>query len=196
MKMLLIGLLAFSLLAAGCLDSLQSASQTPSEQNDSMMEKNGSMEKDGAMIKNESAMEEDEQMMEKDESAMMSEDYSGEILAGSSAPLLDFNKADYDKAVASDNLVVLYFYASWCPICQAEFPKMKEAFDQLSGKNVVGFRVNYNDDQTDEFETELAREFGIAYQHTKVFVKNGERVLKAPDTWETQRYLEEISKAA
>lgn len=122
--------------------------------------------------------------------------YTGTVLAGTQSQLLDFTQADYDKAVASGNLVVLYFYASWCPICRAEFPVMQAAFNQLSQPNVVGFRVNFNDPQTDEAEKALAREFGVAYQHTKVFVKNGQRILKSPETWDQARYLTEISQAA
>src|SRR3989344_9042375 len=103
---------------------------------------------------------------------------------------LDFKQADFDRAVAENKLVVLYFYANWCPICKKEFPKMQAAFGELQGENVVGFRVNFNDNETSEEEEELARTHGVAYQHTKVFIKNGERVLKAPDSWEKERYIE------
>ena len=121
--------------------------------------------------------------------------YSGTVLAGKSAPLLDFTKVDYDPALNSDKLIVLYFYADWCPICKAEFPIMQGAFNELNTDKVIGFRVNYNDDQTDTDEKNLAREFGVAYQHTKVFVKNGQRILKSPESWDDKRYDMEINKA-
>ena len=152
------------------------------KEQDAMMEK-----KDGEMIK-----EDEGSMMEKDETMMK---YSGTVLAGKSAPLLDFTKADYDAAVKTDKLVVLYFYANWCPICKAEFPVMQKTFNELSTDKVIGFRVNYNDDQTDNDEKNLAKEFGVAYQHTKVFVKNGQRILKSPESWDDKRYDMEISKA-
>ena len=117
-----------------------------------------------------------------------------QVLAGYVSKLYDFNKAKYDEALKSEKLVVLYFYADWCPICKAEVPKLYEAFNELTTDKVIGFRVNYNDTETDEDEKALAREFGVAYQHTKVFLKNGERVLKSPESWEKQRYLEEINK--
>lgn len=119
--------------------------------------------------------------------------YTGAVLAGSQSPLLEFTKADYDKALASNDLIVLYFYANWCPICRAEFPLMQAAFNQLGRGGVVGFRVNFNDDETDEFEKALAREYGVAYQHTKVLVQSGKRILKSPETWDTARYISEIS---
>ncbi len=120
--------------------------------------------------------------------------YQGQRLAGGAAPLLDFAKSDYEQAIASDKLVVLYFYANWCPICVAEFPKMQTTFDGLTNSNVIGFRVNFNDNQTDDDEEQLARQFGVAYQHTKVFVKNGQRILKSPESWEQTRYVEEITR--
>lgn len=145
----------------------------------------------------------DEMMVSKDGDSMekdvvvedtMEITYSGQVLAGDQSLLLDFNKADYDKALAANKTIMLYFYASWCPICRAEFPKMQSAFNKLSDNNIVGFRVNFNDSQTDDNEKALAKQFGVAYQHTKVILQNGQRVLKAPDSWEESRYLEEINK--
>ena len=144
----------------------------------------------------------EEAMMEKDANGTSMKDegmtsegkYSGAVLAGKSAPLLDFKKADYDTALRSGKLIVLYFYANWCPICKVEFPNAQAAFNELTTDKVVGFRVNYKDNQTDSDEEALAREFGVPYQHTKVFLKNGSQVLKAPDSWDTARYLGEISK--
>ena len=134
----------------------------------------------------------DDAMMPKESGAMMK--FSGAVLAGSVSPLLDFKKADYDAAIASGKLVTLFFYANWCPLCKAEFPKMQEVFNGLTEDDVVGFRVNYNDDETDSDEKSLAKEFGVAYQHTKVFVKNGTRLVKAPETWTADRYISEINK--
>jgi len=181
---------------------------------EAMMEDGEAMMEDGDAMRREAesmldGKKEGEAMMEdghsgdammEEEGAMMeggatgSVSFKGEVLAGSTSPLLDFNESDYKKALASDKLVTLYFYANWCPSCRIEFPKMQSAFNKLSGDNVIGFRVNYNDNQTDSAEKGLAKEFGVAYQHTKVFVKNGERILKSPETWDEARYTSEINK--
>jgi len=121
--------------------------------------------------------------------------YSGKILAGSSAPLIDFNKADYDKALQSGNVVFLYFYATWCPICRAELPHLYGAFNELNTDKIIGFRVNFNDGDTDADERALAQQFQVPYQHTKVFVKDGKSIGKFPDSWDKVRYLSEINKA-
>lgn len=138
--------------------------------------------------------------MEKTDSGSMMDSpeavsYVGTVLAGSSAPLLDFTKRDYDAAFASEKLIVLYFYAEWCPVCKRETAEaLHPAFNELSRQDVIGFRVNYNDGDMDTDEKALAREFGVAYQHTKIFLKDGKRVLKSPEGWDKERYLAEIAK--
>ena len=159
----------------------------------------GNLPKDGfgAMMNSGDTMtkKEDEAMMKEGDGAMMAK-YTGTVLAGKSAPVLDYNKADYDMAIASDKLVVLYFYANWCPICKEEVANaLFPAFDELTTDNVVGIRINYKDSNTDKDEESLARKYGIPYQHTKVFIKNGKQILKAPDGWDKARYLTEINKA-
>ena len=140
------------------------------------------------------AKEDMEVMMEKSDSAVMK--YEGAKIAGNKALLLEFNKKDYDAAVSSGKLVTLYFYANWCPVCKAEFPIMMSVFNSLTDENVIGFRVNYKDSDTSADEKDLAKEFGVPYQHTKVFVKNGRQLLKAPDGWDKARYESEIAKYA
>lgn len=138
---------------------------------------------------------------EKNEGAMLKKEdsseiqFSGKVLAGTRAKVLDFNQADYALALASDKILVLYFYATWCPVCKVEIEEMYNAFNELTTDDVVAFRVNYNDDDTDADEVALAREFGIAYQHTKVFIKNGKRVLKNLESWKKERYISEIQSA-
>ena len=121
--------------------------------------------------------------------------FTGTVLAGSplDSPLLDFNPVDYNRALETNRLIVLYFYANWCPICREEIPHLYGAFESLTDDDVVGFRVNFNDNETDDFERELARQFGVSYQHTKVFIKDKQRVLKAPDSWQESRYIQEIN---
>ncbi len=121
--------------------------------------------------------------------------YKGKVLAGTEATeYLDFKKEDYDKALKEKKKILLYFYANWCPICRLEQPLTFAAFNEINDSGLIGFRVNYRDSETDADEEALAKEFGISYQHTKVILKDGHRVLKAPDSWDKQRYLDELAK--
>jgi len=151
---------------------------------------NGTMVKaDGTMVEPTSVNTE-----KKAYGAIMAK-YTGTVLAGKSAPLLSYNNTDYEAAVKSDKLVALYFTANWCPICKVEIPNLYAAFNELATDKVVGFRVDYNDSDTDADEKNLARELGVVYQHTKIFLKNGKQVLKSPESWSKERNLSEITKA-
>jgi len=149
----------------------------------------------GVVVKEEVMMKKEEVAPVKEVGGAMMQKYSGVVIAGKTSPLLDFNKSDYDAALKTNKLIALYFYASWCPICKYEVATaLYPSFNELSTDEVIGFRVGYKDDDTDQDEINLAREFGVAYQHTKVFVKNGQRVLKSPESWNKERYLNEINK--
>ena len=164
------------------------------QQNQSQKEKTMIGEK---KMKQNVAMEddkkvEDDKMVKKDE--MMKSRYSGKVLAGKSAPYLEFNQADYDKALKEGKIVLLDFYANWCPICRAEEPNIKQGFNELTNSQVIGFRVNFNDNDTDDDEKKLAETFKIPYQHTKVILKDSKEVFRTSDAWEKDTLLMEINK--
>lgn len=62
---------------------------------------------------------------------------------------------------------VLFFYANWCPTCKAADQEFTTQTTQIP-QDVVLTRVNYNDTDTDQTEKELAKQYGITYQHTFV----------------------------
>lgn len=146
------------------------------------------------------AMKKKDAMMKKDEAEIKepissnAPGYTGKVLAGTTTKYLDFKKADYDKALKEKKKILLYFYANWCPLCKLEQPKTFDAFNEINDPDLIGFRVNYRDSDTDSDEEALAQEFGVSYQHTKIILKNGERVGKFPDSWGKQRYLDELAK--
>ena len=196
-------LIMWGIVAVIIIGAIYMLNTSKESQEDVMMEEGESMMKEEGEsmmeAKNGETMMEDhmegETMME-EESMMKKSSYTGEVIAGTSAPLLDFNQADYEQAKASNKVVVLYFYANWCPICAEETKTaLYPYFNELDNENVIGFRVNFNDNQTDKDETALAREYGVAYQHTKVILKNGQRVQKSPESWTIQQYVDAVSSA-
>lgn len=218
MNKLLFAIVAtLALFVAGCAQSTTSSDTAMAKDVDAM-EKNDVMVSQDVMIKEDTSTSEDssdammvkdesDKMMEKDsdfmmeesnDSMMKSEDtmmssYEGEVLAGTTTPYLSFTQSDYDAALAANKKIIINFYASWCPNCREEQAQAIAAFNQLQNDNVVGFQVNYKDSNTDAAEEALAKEFGITYQHTKVILENGERVLKSTESWNTATYIAELS---
>ncbi len=93
-----------------------------------------------------------------------------------SSRYLPYTQAAYDSA--QGKRVVLYFYATWCPSCKvanAEFLASPEKIPE----DVIVLRINYNDPDTDKGEKDLARKYGITYQHTFVIIdKDGKEITK------------------
>lgn len=84
------------------------------------------------------------------------------------------------KAVAERRPVVLYFWASWCPICRADEPLIKARIES-SGLPISGFRVNF------DVEKELKAKYGVPYQHTTVIL--------FPDGTEAERFTGPVDDA-
>lgn len=125
---------------------------------------------------------------------MINGSYTGKVLAGVSSPYLEFNQKDYEKAQKSGKIIFLDFYANWCPICRAEAPDLKAGFNSLKSDQVVGFRVNWQDDQTDDNEKKLSAQFKIPSQHTKIILKNAKEVLRSTESWDKDMFAQEINK--
>ncbi len=62
---------------------------------------------------------------------------------------------------------VLFFYASWCPTCIPADASFTNNVSQIPA-DVTLVRVNYNDTETDQEEKDLAKQYGVTYQHTFV----------------------------
>lgn len=109
-----------------------------------------------------------------------------------------FTKAEFEKAKAEGKIIFLEFSANWCPFCQKQKPINESVFAEPSfPTNVVGFQVNYKDDQTDADEQALAREFGASYQHTRVIVRpDGSIAHKSTGNVEKDELAELIKEAA
>lgn len=148
---------------------------------------------------NENGIAVEKNSMEKSENAekeVMEKTISEpKLLAGASSKYYRFEKTHYEKSLAEGKVIFLDFHANWCPICRNEQPNIFAAFNELNNENVVGYQVHYNDDETNEDDEELAKKFGITYQHTKVILdKNGEVALKSLEVFSKDKVLNEINK--
>ncbi len=199
MKFLVILLLAFGLLIAGCvsLGSNESVSPKPS---DSMQKPTSS---DTSMVKtNSSAMEKptsnssmgkNEPMACKTDSGMTGSAMDKSGLSG----YLPFTSEKFNQAKREGKVIFLEFYANWCPTCASQKPALEQAFNELktSNPNVVGFQVNYKDSETDETEVLLAKDYGISYQHTHVILTStGQVALKSNEMWSKSQVIDQVKK--
>ena len=180
MKMLIILVMVATLMFAGC-----TGSNTAENKTDSAMEVKN---KTGTVMENKTG----NAMQNKSDT-----NKSGTAMENE-ANFAPFTKAAYLDAVTEHKVVFLEFYANWCPTCAAQAPEIEAAFKELKNPNVVGFQVNYKDSDTDSDEQDLAREFGITYQHTHVILDSEGNVAKKStgETWSKDTILSEISKVA
>src|SRR3989338_6798458 len=112
--------------------------------------------------------------------ALNSSNSNPELLAGTTAKYYEFSREHYGQSLNEGKIIFLDFYASWCPICRSENPSILAAFNELNKEDVVGYRVHYNDDETTKDDIEMAKKFGITYQHTKVIIdSSGNAALKS-----------------
>lgn len=190
-KNIVIGIIVVIFLVGGGFFLMNQQSQNAAMEQEKMMMQQ-KKNKDATMMKEKVTNKNDAMTGEKKE--MMSS-YTGTVIAGKATPYIEFNKADYDQALQSGKIIFLEFYANWCPICRAQAPKLVEGFDALTNDNVVGFRVNYNDDQTDDAEKQLAKDFGVTYQHTHVILKDGKVVSKSNDDLDKESFTALIQNA-
>jgi thiol:disulfide interchange protein len=81
-----------------------------------------------------------------------------------------FTLAAFNDARAAGEPIYLFFYANWCPFCKEQEPRNQIVFRDFTGGTVHGFRVDYNDPNTDADEKALAEQFRVSYQHTAVYL--------------------------
>ena len=137
----IIGFIVLVILAGGAYLFVGQSSET-------MMEKKDTMVKEEAV---KDVMEKkDDVMMEKTGSAMA---HGGTYEA----------YAPEKIAWAKNGKVILYFRASWCPVCKALDADIRSHFQSIP-KDVTILDLNY------DTETALKQKYGVTYQHTFVQV--------------------------
>lgn len=119
--------------------------------------------------KAETAAMEKEKMMKKDEAVMEKTDADGEAMT-KHGPYVSYDDYQADTAQYADKTKVLFFHASWCPICQS-INKEVSADQSSIPENVVLIKTDFDS------QTALRQKYGVTTQYTFVQVdENGDEL--------------------
>lgn len=77
-------------------------------------------------------------------------------------PFKNFTDLKSAQTAAMDKPTVLFFYATWCPTCQAAKKDLQANADALKGINLLIVDYDNSDD--------LKKKYGVTYQHTFVSI--------------------------
>ena len=111
------------------------------------------------------------------------------ITTANSSRYVEYSETALEKN--RDKRRVLFFYASWCPTCRIADPDLKENTHKLP-EGLVVLRINYNDPDTDQEEKELAKKYGITYQHTFVQIDSQGKEITKWNGGDTEELLKRI----
>jgi len=132
----------------------------------------------GLLISNQNSQKQDTTKMAIENAAMMKQDETStenKIMADNkNSNYVEYSKANLDSSINVKRL--LFFYASWCPICRPVDTALKST--QIIPDGVSVIRVNFNDPDTDQEEKDLAKKYGVTYQHTFVQIDENGNALK------------------
>lgn len=132
----------------------------------------------GLFVANQQSKSSEDAKMTQEKTAMMKKDEGDKMMGDkmSDAHYVVYSKTAFDDAAGTRR--VLFFYANWCPICKPADADFTANVSKLPS-DVTLIRVNYNDTDTDQEEKDLAKQYGITYQHTFVQIDaQGKEVAK------------------
>lgn len=102
--------------------------------------------------------------------------------------LQPFSKTVLSNAMAEGKVTLVFFHAPWCPVCQAQEPKIKA---HLAGdyKHVTAFKVDYDSNQA------LRKEMNVDRQSTLILFRGKKELARLSYTSEDAVLKEFFSHA-
>ena len=92
---------------------------------------------------------------------------------------------DYNDVIKSSEVVMVEFFASWCPHCQRMMPVVEQIKELLTGQvDIYQFDIDKN--------TEAAQEVGAESVPTFIIYKNGKEVWRESGEMDGQVLLSKI----
>ncbi len=100
---------------------------------------------------------------------------------------LEITTANFEEVTATDQLVVIDFWAEWCGPCRMMAPIIEEMAARYEGKAVIGKCDVDNNDA-------IAMKYSIRNIPTVILIKNGEMVDKQVGLCSKDSLAEKIEK--
>lgn len=84
--------------------------------------------------------------------------------------LIHFNEEGFDKALNSNALMMVDFWATWCGPCRMLGPVIEQLAEEYEGQDVIIGKVDVDENP------ELARRYGVMSVPTVIFFDSGKEV--------------------
>lgn len=103
--------------------------------------------------------------------------------------LIHFNEEGFDKALRSDKLMMVDFWATWCGPCQMLGPVIEQLAEEYEDQDVIIGKVDVDENP------ELARRYGVMSIPTVIFLKDGEEFDRKVGAMPAEVYSDAIDEA-
>lgn len=103
--------------------------------------------------------------------------------------LIHFNEEGFDKALSSDKLMMVDFWATWCGPCQMLGPVIEQLAEEYEEQDVIIGKVDVDENP------ELARRYGVMSIPTVIFLKNGEEFDRKVGAMPAEVYADALDEA-
>ena len=100
--------------------------------------------------------------------------------------LIHFNEEGFQKALATDSLMLVDFWATWCGPCRMLGPVIEELAEDYEGKDVIIGKVDVDENM------ELAQQYGIMGVPTVLLLKGGKEVQRFVGVQPAQVYSDAL----
>jgi thioredoxin 1 len=102
----------------------------------------------------------------------------------------DYDAATFDAATQSNQVVVLDYYAAWCPVCRRQHVNLRELLQSPKYAQLVAFKVNYDD------ETALREKYRVKDRGTLVMLRGGVEIARVQNVFKSADLESFLAKAA
>ena len=100
------------------------------------------------------------------------QDFEGKTLDDFQVATIDGGRFTLSESLTAHDLVLVNFWATWCPPCKYEFPFMEEAWKKYSDRvDVIALSVEAGDtvEALQQYAEEMGLTFGIGRDEGSIF---------------------------